>query len=99
MFSGYVRLVTNLGPLNLELHCDVVPKTCENFLKHCENGYYDSTKLHRSIRNFMVNFTLSLSLSIIPSKTSRYKVEIQLVQGGVVNQFGANHLKMNLNQI
>lgn len=54
MFLGYVRLVTNLGPLNLELYCDVVPKTCENFLKHCQNGYYDGTKFHRSIRNFMV---------------------------------------------
>lgn len=53
-FLGYVRLVTNLGPLNLELYCDAIPKTCENFLKHCQNGYYDGTKFHRSIRNFMV---------------------------------------------
>lgn len=52
--KGYVRLNTNLGPLNLELFCDQVPKTCENFLKHCVNGYYNSTKFHRSIRNFMV---------------------------------------------
>lgn len=54
-FSGYVRLVMNFGALNLELHCDLVPKTCENFIKHCQNGYYDGTKFHRSIRNFMVN--------------------------------------------
>lgn len=53
--KGYVRLVTNFGTLNLELHCDIVPKTCENFLKHCQTGYYDNTKFHRSIRNFMVN--------------------------------------------
>ncbi|KAJ8681576.1 hypothetical protein QAD02_017368 [Eretmocerus hayati] len=52
--KGYVKLVTNFGPLNLELHCDMVPKTCENFLKHCKNGYYDGTKFHRSIRNFMI---------------------------------------------
>ncbi|KAK9878121.1 hypothetical protein WA026_021137 [Henosepilachna vigintioctopunctata] len=52
--KGYVRLVTNFGFLNLELHCDMVPKTCENFLKHCQNGYYDGTKFHRSIRNFMI---------------------------------------------
>lgn len=45
----------NFGALNLELHCDLVPKTCENFIKHCQNGYYDGTKFHRSIRNFMVN--------------------------------------------
>lgn len=46
--------MTNFGPLNIELHCEMVPKTCENFLKHCKNGYYNGTKFHRSIRNFMV---------------------------------------------
>lgn len=56
--KGYIRLVTNFGPLNLELHCDIVPKTCENFMKHCANGYYDGTKFHRSIRNFMVRIDL-----------------------------------------
>jgi len=30
--KGYVRINTNLGPLNLELYCDVVPKTCQNFI-------------------------------------------------------------------
>lgn len=49
-----MRLQTNLGPLNIELFCNVVPKTCENFIKHCNNGYYNGTILHRSIRNFMV---------------------------------------------
>lgn len=52
--KGYVRLVTSLGSLSLELHCDMVPKTCENFLKHCLNGYYNNTVFHRSIRNFMI---------------------------------------------
>lgn len=52
--KGYVRLVTNLGPLSLELYCDMVPKTCENFLKHCASGYYKNTIFHRSIRNFMI---------------------------------------------
>ncbi len=52
--KGYVRLVTNVGPLNLELHCDYVPKTCENFMKLCQKGYYDGTKFHRSIKHFML---------------------------------------------
>lgn len=52
--KGYVRLNTNLGPLNMELYCDLVPKTCENFMRHCQNGYYDGTAFHRSIKNFMV---------------------------------------------
>ena len=52
--KGYVRLVTTLGDLNLELHCDMCPRTCENFLTHCQQGYYDKTVFHRSIRKFMI---------------------------------------------
>jgi hypothetical protein len=36
--KGYLTLTTNYGPLNIELYCDTVPRTCENFLKHCKNG-------------------------------------------------------------
>ena len=52
--KGYVRLTTNLGPLNFELYCDQVPKTCDNFLRLCSSDYYTDTKFHRSIKNFMV---------------------------------------------
>ena len=45
--KGYVRVQTNLGPLNLELYCDTVPKTCQNFITHCANGYYNNTIFHR----------------------------------------------------
>jgi len=43
-----------MGALNLELYCDQVPKTCENFIGLCAKGYYENTKFHRSIRNFML---------------------------------------------
>ncbi|PIK58991.1 putative peptidyl-prolyl cis-trans isomerase-like 2-like [Apostichopus japonicus] len=52
--KGYVRLVTSKGILNMELHCDKVAKTCENFIKLCISGYYKGTKFHRSIKNFMI---------------------------------------------
>lgn len=52
--KGFVQLMTSLGPLNLELHCDLVPKACENFLTHCAAGYYNNVTFHRSIKNFMV---------------------------------------------
>ncbi|KAJ7382116.1 RING-type E3 ubiquitin-protein ligase ppil2 [Desmophyllum pertusum] len=52
--KGYVRLQTSHGDLNLELHCEMVTKTCENFIKLCSSGYYDNTIFHRSIRNFMI---------------------------------------------
>jgi len=52
--KGYVSLTTNFGKLNVELHCDIVPKTCENFIGLCKKGYYNGTKFHRLIKNFMV---------------------------------------------
>lgn len=52
--KSYVRIVTSLGDFNLELHSDMVPKVCNNFLLLCKKGYYDNTIFHRSIRNFMV---------------------------------------------
>ncbi|SPO30274.1 related to Peptidyl-prolyl cis-trans isomerase [Ustilago trichophora] len=52
--KAYVRLSTNFGPLNLELHCDRAPKTCYNFLQLCKQGKYDDTIFHRNIRGFMI---------------------------------------------
>lgn len=52
--KGYVRLTTTKGNLNLELHCEMVQKTCENFIKLCQKGYYSGTIFHRLIKHFMV---------------------------------------------
>ncbi|CAD8116328.1 unnamed protein product [Paramecium sonneborni] len=49
--KGYVQLITNYGNINFELHCDLVPMTCENFLELCEKGYYNQTKFHKLIEN------------------------------------------------
>nr|WMV69930.1 peptidyl-prolyl cis-trans isomerase-like 3 [Euglena gracilis]BDX17146.1 RING-type E3 ubiquitin-protein ligase PPIL3A [Euglena gracilis] len=49
-----LTLHTTLGDLKLELHCSLVPKTAENFLALCASGYYDGTKFHRSVKNFIV---------------------------------------------
>ncbi len=99
--KGYARLVTNLGMINIELDCDLCPKTCENFIKHCADKYYVGSKFHRSIRNFIV----SKSMILIREKKRRqamfdfrYKVVIQLEQVLVENQFGINHFEMNVIQ-
>jgi len=52
--KGYLSLQTNLGVINIELYCQFTPKTCENFLKLSQKGYYDGTSFHRSIKNFMI---------------------------------------------
>jgi peptidyl-prolyl cis-trans isomerase-like 2 len=54
MNKGYVRLNTNLGYLNLQIHCDLVPRTSENFLELCETGYYNNTIFHRLVKNFVI---------------------------------------------
>ncbi|KNC54051.1 peptidyl-prolyl cis-trans isomerase 4 [Thecamonas trahens ATCC 50062] len=50
----YVRLVTSLGDLNLEIRSDSVPLAAYNFVTHCTNGFYDGTKFHRLIPRFMI---------------------------------------------
>jgi len=52
--KGFVRLTTNLGVMDLELHCDIAPRTCTNFIGLVEKGKYNGTLFHRSIRNFMI---------------------------------------------
>lgn len=52
--KGYIQLHTTHGDLNLELHCDITPRACENFITLCERGYYNGIAFHRSIRNFMI---------------------------------------------
>lgn len=52
--KGYVQMVTNFGPINLELYCDRTPKACHNFLLLATRGYYDNTCFHRLIKNFIL---------------------------------------------
>lgn len=52
--KGYARLVTTHGNLNLELHCELTPKTCENFIRLCESGYFVDCIFHRVIRHFII---------------------------------------------
>lgn len=100
--KGYVRLNTNLGPLNIELYCDLVPRTCENFIRHCDNGYYDGTIFHRSIKNFMVSsiswlefgcfwdFRVNLDLFLF---FFRFKGVIQRKLDVAANPFGTTNSK------
>lgn len=51
--KGYIRVVTNIGHLNIELHCDKVPMTCDNFLTLAERRYYDGLHWHRVVPGFI----------------------------------------------
>ncbi|KAJ4407476.1 Peptidyl-prolyl cis-trans isomerase cyp10 [Gnomoniopsis sp. IMI 355080] len=49
-----VTLHTNLGDVKIEVFCEAVPKTAENFLALCASHYYDGSPFHRLIPSFMV---------------------------------------------
>ncbi|KAI9321526.1 peptidyl-prolyl cis-trans isomerase-like 2 [Dichotomocladium elegans] len=52
--SGYARIVTNFGNINLELYCNKAPMTCHNFILLAKSGYYNNSVFHRNIKNFMI---------------------------------------------
>jgi peptidylprolyl isomerase len=49
-----VVLETTQGNIEIALKPDVAPKTCENFTKLVEKGYYNGTIFHRVIKDFMI---------------------------------------------
>lgn len=51
--SGAV-LHTSFGEIEVVFFRDKAPKTVENFVKLVEQGFYNNTKFHRVIRDFMI---------------------------------------------
>lgn len=47
-------LKTNMGNIKIELLSADAPKTVENFVKLTEDGFYDGTRFHRIIKDFMI---------------------------------------------
>lgn len=47
-------ITTNRGVIELELFEATMPITAGNFIKLSEEGFYDGTKFHRVIENFMI---------------------------------------------
>ncbi|GAB2650855.1 peptidylprolyl isomerase [Nocardia goodfellowii] len=49
-----VNLVTNKGPIVLELDDAQAPNTVQNFVSYVNSGHYTNTIFHRVIPNFMI---------------------------------------------
>jgi peptidyl-prolyl cis-trans isomerase A (cyclophilin A) len=49
-----VRVITSLGDFSIELFDDVAPITVANFLNYVNSGRFNSTVIHRSVSNFIV---------------------------------------------
>jgi peptidyl-prolyl cis-trans isomerase B (cyclophilin B) len=45
---------TNLGDFTVELEMERAPVSSKNFLKYCQDGFYQGTIFHRVIKGFMV---------------------------------------------
>ena len=49
-----VTMHTTMGDICIKMFPDKTPKTCENFLTHAREGYYDGLTFHRVINDFMI---------------------------------------------
>lgn len=49
-----LTLITNHGPLKIELYCELCPVTCQNFLALAASGYYHNKQFHRNIKGFIL---------------------------------------------
>eukprot|EP00897_Mesotaenium_endlicherianum_P006485 jgi/Mesen1/5865/ME000298S05137 len=49
-----VTLETTMGPVTVELYQKQAPKACRNFLELARRDYYNGTKFHRVIKDFMI---------------------------------------------
>jgi peptidyl-prolyl cis-trans isomerase SDCCAG10 len=54
--QGKVLLKTTYGDIDIELWPKEAPLACRNFIQLALEGYYDNTKVHRVIKEFMVQF-------------------------------------------
>jgi len=55
---------TNKGDIKIELFSEDAPKTVENFVKLAKDGFYDGTRFHRVIEDFMIQAGDPLSKDI-----------------------------------
>lgn len=52
--SPRVILKTDAGDIEVALFSELAPKHVENFLKLCSEGFYDGTRFHRVMADFMI---------------------------------------------
>lgn len=48
------RIVTNMGDIEIKFHPQKAPIHCLTFIARAESGFYNNTKFHRVIKDFMI---------------------------------------------
>lgn len=69
-----LRLTTDLGIIEAELHADKAPATVANFLKYVDAGRYTNGVFHRTVK-------------LNPDNQPGNAVKIEVIQGGVNPEF------------
>ncbi len=49
-----IIFTTNVGDITIELDVEHAPVSAKNFLRYCQEGFYEGTIFHRVIKGFMV---------------------------------------------
>ncbi|MGL4448878.1 MAG: peptidylprolyl isomerase, partial [Shewanella sp.] len=49
-----IILSTNVGDISIELDFERAPVTAKNFMRYCQEGFYEHTIFHRVIKGFMI---------------------------------------------
>jgi len=74
-----IIFTTNFGNIEIELNMDKAPVSSKNFLKYCQDGFYEGTIFHRVIKGFMIQgggFTESMQ-----EKTTRAPIANEANRG------------------
>jgi cyclophilin family peptidyl-prolyl cis-trans isomerase len=66
-----LTLQTTHGNIKIELHCELCPKACKNFLALAASGYYNGTVFHRNIKGKPQSIKDSLSKEVTQVELER----------------------------
>ncbi|KAJ5770162.1 uncharacterized protein N7511_002213 [Penicillium nucicola] len=78
-----VTLHTTQGDLKVELFCEAVPQTAENFLALCACGAYNDTPFHRLIPGFMIQGgDISLGPAAKQQDSTKPMLDFDIPKGG-----------------
>ena len=86
--------VENFGTVKMELYPDKAPEAVSNFIKLANNGYYDGTKFHRIVKDFMIQAgtkngdgTTDATIGDLKGTedTSSYSIKGEFLANGVTN--------------
>lgn len=95
-YKGYVSLITSLGIMNIQVHCDLVPHMAHNFMLHCKNNTYSNTLIHTVKRNYVCQCGKSIdnndktAFNDIDSIQNEYHTLLSHNQRGIISMANNN---------